>query len=357
MGYIGENGYFRFQDSFCEEFSGGSIGSEGMTSLGRTLSGIFGRISVSCSSYGRLHSLYALCSGIAECGSEVYMCENSDVLSFRFGIPLLSADCGVFICNSPSLKIMFFDRHGVPLADSVLKKIFLSSPAKPVRKAGKINCCTSFRDIYINNIADSLTGSGLSLQAGISCGDRSLRLLWLEFFSGEDDSLMLQIPDSCDRVNACSLKYGFIPYEKLVWTYIKMNRDRLEKVYLPDSFHFALKSPKIRRYSVSEGVPEGVVPERFLNDPLYMAVHLFSDRLNFERTVESIPTPVSVSREVAIDHFAENENRVINRRDSRVIIDRSGKNRVSVTVQAYSSETASELCDIWSDRIKYCSRE
>ncbi|MDE6500522.1 MAG: hypothetical protein K2L10_00320 [Ruminococcus sp.] len=359
MCYSGENKYFSFRDGYCESLPDVIIGSAEATEFGRTVSRFFKRFSVGCNCFRNMHILYALCCGLSECGRDVYVCENTDLPSFRFGLPLLSADCGIFISGDDCLKISFFNTNGFPVAPDVLTAITKASPAPVAEKCGKMISATSFRSIYINNLADTFSGTGYSIPAGISCGNRSVRSLWLEFFSGEDDTLVFQISDDGQRVNAYSSRVGFISYEKLILAYSLKLSERGQAVYLPDNFHYVADflntdSPlKLKRFSPDGKIPSEVSAQRFLTDPLYMCIHLADNREDFIHTVKSLPQLASAKREITIDSI---ENipcgKTILENDGRVIISRSGRNRVTLLAQAYSSETASELCSDWSEKLR-----
>ncbi|MDE6834800.1 MAG: hypothetical protein K2J39_11230, partial [Ruminococcus sp.] len=290
---------------------------------------------------------------------DVYVCENTDLPSFRFGLSMLSADCGIFISGNERLKMSFFGADGFPVSSSVLTKIMNATPADSTGKCGKIMSCTSFREIYINNIADTFSDTGCSIQAGISCGNRSVRSLWLEFFSGEDDSLVFQISDDGQKVNAYSTDAGFISHEKLILSYAVKLSATGQAIYLPENFHYSAdilteNSPlEIKRFSTEKPVPPEVIQQRFLTDPLYMCVHLACNKPEFICSVKSLPALASVRREMFIEN-PENipYGKTINETDGRIIISRSGKNRITLLAQSHSAETASELCSDWCEKLR-----
>lgn len=362
MGYSGENKYFSFRDGYCETLPNVTVGSAESAEFGRTVSQFFRRFSVGCDCFRNMHVLYAFCCGLSECGRDVYVCENTDMQSFRFGLPLLSADCGIFISGDDCLKISFFNTDGFPVSSGTLSGVMNAEPAPVAEKCGKITSSTSFRNIYINNLADTFSGTGYSIPAGISCGNRSVRSLWLEFFSGEDDTLVFQISDDGQRVNAYSSQTGFISYEKLILAYSLKLSEKGQAVYLPENFHYVADflnndSPlKLIRFSPDRKIPPEAVKQRFLTDPLYMCIHLADNRKDFIRTVKSLPQLASARREITVDSL---ENipcgKTILENDGRVIISRSGKNRITLLAQAYSSETASEICSDWSEKLRRIS--
>lgn len=354
MSYLGENKYFSFRDGCCEVLPKASISSRETAELGRTVARFFRRFSVGCCSFERLPILYALCSGISECGKDVYVCENTDMPSFRFGFPLLSSDCGIFISDSTGLKFSFFDKSGSTLPESLLFKIMNSSPSQPSERSGKINSATSFKSIYINNISDSLGKDFNTVPAGISCGNKNIRSLWLEFFSGIDDTLVFQISDDGQRVNAYSAELGFISYEKLTLAYCLKLIGSGKTVWLPESFHYAADylESGIKRFSTGTGIPEEAENTRFLHDTLYMCVHLASDRKEMTENIKRLPKLASAKREIAVSNTDNLPlNRTFSDEKGRVIITAGGKNRISLLVQTLSSETAAELCAVWTEKL------
>ncbi|MBR1591948.1 MAG: hypothetical protein IJ666_02930 [Ruminococcus sp.] len=347
MGYVGENNYFSFRDGGCEGKNGHSIDTTGAAYLGRVLSGLFGRFSIGCGGFENLPLVYSLCGGISECGKDVYICENTDIPSFVFGCPLISADCGIYVRDG---KIIFYDRNGFIFPDVRLIEIMNGKPAKKSEKCGRISSLTSFRDIYINNIADSLNISS-AMPAGISCGDRAVRSLWFEFFTGDDDELIFQISNDGSRVNAYSNEYGFIPYEKLILIYAVMH-NKNSTVYLPWDIHYAadyIEKLNVKRFDYND-MPPQAVGQRFLKDALYMCTHIAENRYSLGRIMKEIPSIAAARRDIVSD--SETSGKVIESENGRIILKRSGKNRISLTAQAYSSETAAELCSQWAEKLR-----
>lgn len=352
MAYLGENKFFSFRDGFCEAASEASVTSKEAAELGRILTRYFSRFCVGCDGFGQLHILYALCSGISECGKDVYVCENTDMPSFRFGSPLLSADCGVYIGGGGSLKLSFFDSRGFAVPEKSLIDILRAEPPVPADRTGRINVSTTFRSIYVNNIRDNFRLEQ-KLPAGVSCGSRSVRSLWNEFFVGEDDELVFQVSDDGQRVNAYSASVGFVSAENLSLAYSMKKSAQGETVFLPDTFHYAAENDNICRFSAESGVPSTDGHSRFLKDPLFMCVDLASDKEGFIRILREMPRFASAKREIV---FASPElfelPKKISSEKGRVIISRSGRSRLSLLAQSLSSETAAELCSQWCEKLR-----
>lgn len=358
MGYIGENKDFRFHGGICEALRGGAVSSLEMAELGRTLTRYFSRFSAACEGFERLHLLYALCSGISECGGEVYICENSELPSFRFSTPLLSAECSLFISCGAGVKLYFFDERGFAMPEMTLDRIMRSKSPAPAEKAGKISVTTSFRNIYVNNLRDKL-GVTEKIHAGISCGNRNVRSLWEEFFTGESNRLVFQISDDGQRVNAYSVGNGFISGEKLALAYCISKTRSGERILLPDVFHYAAEMAAgasgdlIQRFDSSERVPDTNAHSRFLRDPLFMVLELVHDTESFYSLLRELPALASAKRELVVDNSnISSSGKSFMTGKGRVIITPSGKNRLSLVSQAMSSETAAELCSFWSEKVR-----
>ena len=359
MSYIGENQYFSFRSEGCEALPSASVGSAEVSALGRALTRFYKRFFVGCERFTRLSTLYALCSGISEGGGEVYLCESTDMPSFRFGCPLLSVDCGLFISGGSTLKIAVFDGRGFHLSRQELYSVMSADPPLPAEVSGKISSVTSFRDIYLNNLRDSFGTASEPIEAGISCGNKSVRALWEHFFTGEDDKLVLQVSDNGDRVNAYSSKYGFIPCDRLVLAYCAMAASQGEAVILPDDFHYAAESTgafpegSIRRYRAGSKVPEMSGHSRFLMDRLYMCISLMRDRERFFSLIASLPEISGARREIAFDNASDfNAPKALETSQGRVIITRAGRKMLSVLAQTMSAETSAELCAEWCEKLR-----
>lgn len=350
MSYIGENKYFSFRDGFCE--SKIPVSSTETAELGRTVAPFFTRFSVGTSGFEHLPILYALCCGISECGKDVYVCENTDMPSFRFSFPLLSADCGIFISGDSEIKLTFFDKSGFAIPESKLKEIMNSSPHTPYGRSGRISSLTSFRNIYTNNISDSLNGKP-KFRAGVSCGNKTVRSVWLEFFTGDSDELVFQISDDGQRVNAYSSSLGFISYEKLLLAYCLEMTEKGCDMWIPDSFHYmadCINPEKIRRFNAETGIPENAENTRFLRDSLYMCTHIAE---NLAETVQKLPHIASAKREITLASTEKIPSKqTVADKKGRVIITKTGRNRISLLAQTLSAETASELCSVWTEKFR-----
>lgn len=360
MGYCGENNLFSFRDGYCETLPEIALTSAAASEFGRILSRFFVRFSVGCDSFGYNHILYAICCGISEGGKEAYVCENTDLPSFLFGFPLISSDCGIYISKTGgAVKISVFNGKRFPVSDKLLTQILNSEPPEPAKKSGKLISTGSFREIYVNNIADSLENTASAISAGVTCGNRSTRSLWGEFFTGSDDNLVFQISDDGRKVNAYSSEHGFISYDKLVLAFTHLPENSGKTIFLPEDFHYGADfvtengNIKIIRFNPEEDIPDKAAEQRFLWDPLYLCTHLASDRNTFLKIMKEIPSIISVSREVTAS-FPEKiyEKRCISEKETRIIISRSGKNRAFLTVQSFKAETASEICGRWADKIR-----
>lgn len=354
MSYIGENNYFSFRDGYCETLPDINIGTSEAMNFGRIMANIYERCSLGCDCFSHNRLLHSMSSGIAESGRDACICENTDLQSFKFSLQKTSADCGIYVSGRDVLKIYFFDKNGFLLKDSELERIMLGSPALVASKRGKVTAVTSFRDIYTNSIKEALRNKQLPFSAGVSCGNESIRTLWETFFRREDDSLIFQISDNGQRVNAYSSTEGFISCEKLILAYSSFLSESGQIVWLPDELHFAadMSGLNIRRFSYEGKIPDDAVSQRFLSDPLFMCVMLSADKEKLFSAVRSLPELATVRRDITVTFNEEMPlNKIIAEHGGRIIIRKSGRSRLSLVSQACSAETASEICSDWTDKL------
>ena len=356
MDYSGENRFFRFSEGCCEA-SSGTVSVSAAADLGRRLAAHFRRFSAACDGFSHIHHLYALCSGISEAGRDVYIYENSDLPSFRFGFPLLSSDCGLFISGSSSLSVSVFGEDRMPVPADVIVELMNGSSLPPAERCGKIITAGSFRELYIANIREK-TGIGeRAVPASVSCGARSVRSLWNELFTGEDDELVFQVSADGQTVNAFSHEAGFISTDKLRLAFAASGYAG-DCACIPENLHFQAEQCGVRLKRIAPGGFSELPADRirYLTDPLYMCVRLAADRTSFIRTVKKLPELADSRREIIVDLM---DMRPYRRRidccDGIVRITRSGRNRLSLIAQACSAETAAELCAEWSGKIQRMS--
>lgn len=358
MSYIGENEKFSFRDGFCEPISGADVTSSDISQLGKAAAQHFKRIAVAGEKEQLLRYMYAFCSGVSDCGKDVFICENTDLPSFRYGLPIIASDCGIYFSGSAP-KLSFFCGNRFAANDDVLKKIMRSDVAATAESCGKITPVTSLRQLYVNSIRDSAEDCVFPISAGISCGSKIVRELWQEFFTGEDDSLIFQVSDDGQHVNAYSTELGFIPHDKLILAAALSLFASGDTIYLPDSFHYAAESLSsdsnivIKRFDPQYGIPKEASSQRFLTDSLYMCVSLAKKRTDFIRALENLPKFASAKRDVILNMCpTEAFSKTVFEPDGRVYITRSGKNRITLIAQSHSSETAAELCSVWNEKLK-----
>lgn len=351
MDYSGENEMFRFSEGCCESLPKREISSHDAARLGSQLAVHFRRISAGCDSFSHMNLLYAVCSGISSAGKDVYVYENTDLPSFRFSYPLLSSDCGIFISGCGCVKLTIYDAERLPLSGEETARILSGKPSDAAEKCGRIISVSSFRDIYICNLTDTLGGCELPIPAAVSCGSRSVRTLWESFFTGSDDRLVFQVSADGQKVNAYSPELGFISGEKLQLAYAANSDEK--SVVLPDSFHIDAELAGIQVKRVPGFGCTQEKPPRFLVDPLYMCIQLASDRRKMLDTIRELPELASVRREITVDFSGLLPfYRIIAGNGHRIILSRSGRNRLALAVQAHSAETALEICGEWCDRIR-----
>ncbi|MBR4628118.1 MAG: hypothetical protein IKO47_10555 [Ruminococcus sp.] len=354
MDYYGENSYFRFSagclESTCPERPSVSAAADAAACLASH----FRRFSVGCDGFSHVHHLYALCSGISAAGRDVYVYENTDLPSFRFGFPLLSSDCGLFISENSTLRISVFGADRLPVSAELLAELMQNRNNDAcAEKCGRITPAASFRSLYTANIREKLALPDEGLDAAVSCGTRSVRTLWEYIFTNENSNLVFQVSTDGQTVNAFSQKHGFIPAEKLLLAYAAMFPDA-EGTPVPVYIHFAADVPGI---SISRLSPDelSALPQeriRHITDPLYLCAALASDRGRFSEILSQLPEMSSVRRDITVT-FRDMKpfRRTVPCSGGVVRLTRSGRNRLSLIAQARSAETASELCTEWTSKL------
>lgn len=354
MNYYGEKDIFSFRSNFCESLK--DISTESAAGLGRVCGGLYGRIYTAFSDSKSRPVVFSFCAGAAEAGSEVFLSENTDCHSFRFGIGHTSAECGFYFTEN---KISFYNRQGFPMTGKEITENYEKYSQSSAGIKGRIIMLSPLREIYLNSIADTLRDCSFPFNAFISCGCSSVRNIWHHFFNGENEKFILQVSDDGMHVNAYSSDYGFISYERLILAYCAVNAEKNKTVVLPDEFHFTAEDYaekyhfKVIRASFDEELTEKMPIQRFLCDPLYMCTGLFRNYEKFNEIIGGMPAFGSARREICTEICNQlKKNHIICDKKGRIILSRSGKNTLSLTAQAYDSETASELCSVWEKKMR-----
>jgi len=358
MCYLGENEKFSFYDGFCEQHPDIIIGSEYLCSFGRTIGSHFGRVCIACEKNSLNSPLYALCSGISDSGCDVLICSDTTLPALKHGISIMSCECGIFLSGDRNLKIFFYGKNGFPLSAKVLSRFINPCVTELSRKYGIISHINSLGRLYEYSIRDNL-GTNILIEASVSCGSKSVRSLWLDFFSGEDENMILQVSDNGQRVNIYCTETGFISHDRLILAYAVMKGHRGEDVYLPESFHYIADSAaKKNGFCIIRFVPDSetdIPPEkvRFLKDPLFMCTQLLRDKTSFFELLSKLPSFYSAERTVTLSCSDCNiPRKVISDKNCIVSLSGNGRNTLSLTVQAEDMETAAELCVLWEKKLK-----
>lgn len=362
MSYLGENNYFSFRDNFCEPLASSTINSVGITAFGRVLASIYGRFAVCCSESRHLPLMFALTSGISECGADVFISDCTDLPSFKHIISLSGCNAGIYISGNKTIKISFFQENGFPLGNREMTEIMNKSEYHEKIDYGNINKISSAKSIYINSIKDKFSSASFPINAGVSCGNRNIRDLWREFFSDDSDTLIFQISDDGQNVNAYSAEFGFISCDRLKLAYSIMLWEMGQAVYLPENFHYAASEAaakqgySLKKFNPDVEIPDEVIQQRFLNDMLFMCTALTENLEDFYSLLRRVPEFTTAKREIPSDLNCNSLlNKTIIEPNGKVILSGSGKNRISLLVQAHDAETASEICSVWEKKLRKLS--
>ncbi len=362
MSYIGDFDNFSFRDNFCE-FTGGDNASSAFALMGRKASGIFQSIAVACSDTDSEYLLMAFSAGASEGGANIFVCSSTSLPALKYAASVTGYECAAFITGGKTPKISFFYANGFPVPDLKMTAVMNCTPDTERCLAGKIASASGFSDIYTEFLRKNCNiAEPLPLKAGVSCGNRYIRRLWLQFFNDCDDTLIFQISDDGQKVNAYCTELGFVSYDRLVLAYAVKLWRKGQTVWLPECFHFSAEETArkegylLKKYNPCEEIPKQASSQRFLTDPLFLCLSLAPTKDSFINALRDIPAFTSAKRELPAS-LGENApyNKSIVEKGGRVIISQSGNNRISLTAQAYDTETASELCALWTEKVRKLS--
>jgi len=347
MSYYGEKGNFSFRDNFCEESENIGIGE--LADFGKLLGSIFRRIAVGTDKTSKMPELYALAGGMADGGSDIFLI-NDTMPVFRYGIKSAECDCGVYLCGSEKLRMIFFDSFGINMSESVMQKIYNANPDNKNTGNGKISVLNHMSELYINSLKD-IVSDEFSGNAVISCANRKISDIWRIFFSSETGDVIFQVSEDGSRVNCYSTDFGFIAYERLILAYAVTLWEKGETVILPDGFHYAgeeLAKDMNARYEYQKMSNHAdVYRQRFTFDSLFLCIELLNSGKSISDMMRKLPKFYTAKREIVTDFFMRSPERTISTSEGKIKLSKSGKNRLTLTVQSMNMETSAELCGKW----------
>lgn len=336
MSYYGENFGFSLRDNLCEEASGSQMSFADITSFFSQVD-IKGNVAVGYSEKNLKSVAYSIAAGLSQHGNDVILLNNTLKNAFHFICSALNVPTAVLIQRQNPLVVSFFDSYGLPFnTDFLLHQTV---------QCGKIGCITSFDNtdsLYLTMLKNRISSDKFS--ASISCENQKVRNIWQNFFDDDSSSdICFQISHDGSTVNAYSQKTGFISHEKLIIAYaFHLMKSGISPI-LPDNVHFIANELadickcKIRRYSDVCGAE--IRRQLFTLEPLFLCTML--SEIGLISTCRQIPDFYTAKREISADNCKE-QNFFTSK--GRINATKSGKNRLTVTAQAYSIETAAELC-------------
>lgn len=360
MSYYGENSRFVLSDSFCEPLSGKNFSAEDSVAFGKALSHEFKKIAVSFDSQTSVFQTLAMCAGISESGCTAFICPDTNMSALKYCLNLIDADCGVFISEHSSPKFKLIRKNGFSFSKNSMENLICEKNSCINVSPGEIITVSSMNQLYIQNLKSIFSLEKLPVNAGISCGNSQIRLLWKNFFAGNEESFVFHVSDDGQSVNGFDIKNGFISYERLILAYCLIFADKSNEIYLPDWFHFSAEKIAdsygiyIKRFNAySEIIPENAAKQRFLIDPLFMCLKLSQNMDKLSHVLSEIPKFVVIKRDIPLP---EKESSLIgssfSEKNSRISIQRNGKNTLALVIQSHDAETAAEIAEDWNMKLK-----
>lgn len=346
MSYIGNDDWFVYAENFCENLSGSRIMSEESVVLGKKVGSLFKRICIGYESENDKIAASAVMAGAGEQNCGIFMLESITVPAFRYALTILNS-IGIYVSGNGK-RIMFYGSNGFGLTDGQITQL-MKLPIPNPEYGSHIKNLSGFDAAYTQFIADTANETK-KFKASVSCGNKRLRELWLNFFDGSSEELVFQISDDGTHVNACLKGMGFISYERLLLIYSVMLGREKGRVYLPQKYHYAAEKTgekygfEIVRFDPAEDIPAEAASQIFLRDALYMCIRFMKNYGLFMELLLDMPKFSSARREIAIHGELNTDRNVFQRTNGRIFAEKSGRNTLLVLAQAMDSETAAELC-------------
>lgn len=349
MSYYGEKGRFSFRDNFCEETD--MILMNELADFGELVGSLFKRIAIGTDSDLKMPEISVFSGGAAKGGADIFIIKEP-LPVFKYGISLSECECGIYLCGEEKLKIFFFDKYGINMSENIMSKIYNYNrdTEKIFCNSGRIINLDYINQLYINSLRDIINDK-FNGDAVISCGNRKLSDIWRTFFSSEKGDVIFQLSEDGSRVNCYSTNAGFISYERLILAYALMMWENGKKVILPKGFHYAAEEiaediNAVFEYSDESNQSE-IYRQRFTLDSLYLCISLMNSGKSISEIIKKIPKFYTARRELVTDFSFHDEERTIFVPEARIKLSRSGKNRLTLTVQSMNMETSAELCGKW----------
>ena len=236
------------------------------------------------------------------------------------------------------------------MPESTMQKIYSHKSAEKLNKSGKITCLDHIDGLYINSVKDTIPEKFRG-NAVVSCGNRRISDIWRNFFSSETGDIIFQVSEDGTRVNCYSTDFGFISYERLILAYSLVLWKRGEKVILPADFHYA--GEELAK-SINAGYAyrnisnhSEVYKQKFTFDSLFLCTGLMNCGQSIYDAIRKIPPFYTAKREINADFSMREPERTILTTDGKIKLSKSGKNRITLTVQSMNMEISAELCGKW----------
>ena len=352
MSFYGENNLFSFRDNICEQITKEPLTVSQLAEFGSKVNFNGKIIAVGFESDMLKSYAYSLASGIAQQGCNVIITENAVLPAFICGLNKISVSYGMYISSANPLIIQIYNGFGVPCSSEFL--LNNSKKEKNCSNIGKISSYLHINELYLNEIHNSFENN-TKINAGISCGNKSIINMWSDFFADNSDEIILQISQCGTKVNIYSSETGFISHEKLMLAYALHLMKNKENPALPENIHFiAQELAEKHNCKITEGGSDYnsiILKQRFTIDPLFLCIQLLNKIDSFYELCSEIPDFYTAKREFSTEYFDLFAEKTIIDNNGRIKISNSGKKRITLTAQAYNAETAAELCCFWQNKI------
>lgn len=370
--------------TFSEDGISGETGGEVMpynaAKIGMAVSAVSKRIAVGFGG-GEASEVYALAlaSGIASGGADVLMLGSCPETAVDFAVVRSNAGCGVYVDARTSTKFRFVSGDGLNLTRDEERRI---------ESALRDGCaCSGFGKIldfiavsrqYEYERCMEMPRDGLLIVPELSVSSNMLPSVVdaVRKIDACGESAVFSISSDCRRLSSYSKSTGFVSYEKLIMLCCLKAIEDGSEIILPENFPSAADKlceshgVKVRRYKNNPTNREQFEVRKeaskcaFVRDGILalsmILTYLSESKMTLQAALRQLPEFATVARSVSIDCPPGRAMKsACGTLDGKINTDqgiitlkpsRTGRS-IYIVAEAYSTETAAELCGIYERKI------
>lgn len=369
-----------FGDDGISGETGGEIMPHNAAKIGMAVSALSKRIAVGFSA-GEASEVYALAlaSGIAAGGADVLLLGTCPETAVDFAVVRAGAGCGVYVDSRTGTKFRFISGEGLNLTREEERRIENAlRDGCACSGFGKILDFTAVSRQYEYECCMSMPRSGLMISPQLSMAGSPLTSIIdsVAKIEASGDSVIFSISSDCRRLSAYSEGTGFVSYDRLIMLCCLKTIAEGGSVVLPESFPEAAdsfcrsKGSRVTRYTQHPATTsqhearKAAASCAFVRDGILALAtvlsYLADNRLTMRSALGQLPEFATITRSVSIScppgkamKTACGSSGGKIRTDKGTVTlkpSRTGRS-IYILAEAYSTETAAELCGIYERKI------